>query len=133
METAIWQAYQEYGVLMLGIVNTSNQNSIDNFGNFTLNNSSIPIYGVAGDQQAALFGQSCTKKGNSKCTYGTGLFYLQNVGNERLDSKNNLISTIAINNKGRENVNIFNSIWNFFNFLYTTSIINKLLSYFICP
>lgn len=55
----------------------------------------IPIAGVAGDQQAALFGQLCTKKGMVKSTYGTGCFMLMNTGNEPIHSTNNLITTIA--------------------------------------
>ena len=77
------------------------KNSIDNFGTLKHNNYKIPIYGVAGDQQAALFGQGGIKKGSGKCTYGTGLFYLQNIGNNRLKSRNNLINTIAINENGK--------------------------------
>lgn len=61
----------------------------------------IPIAGIAGDQQAALFGQMCTQKGMVKNTYGTGCFMLMNIGEQSIVSKNNLITTIAskINNK----------------------------------
>src|SRR4051812_7467476 len=55
----------------------------------------IPIAGIAGDQQAALFGQMCTKPGMVKNTYGTGCFMLMNTGNKPVISKNNLISTVA--------------------------------------
>ena len=55
----------------------------------------IPIAGIAGDQQAALFGQMCTQKGMVKNTYGTGCFMLMNVGEEPIPSKNNLLSTVA--------------------------------------
>jgi glycerol kinase len=55
----------------------------------------IPIAGAAGDQQAALFGQCCFEKGETKCTYGTGCFLLMNTGNEAIESKNGLITTIA--------------------------------------
>jgi glycerol kinase len=57
--------------------------------------SSIPIAGIAGDQQAALFGQMCTKKGMAKNTYGTGCFLMMNTGDKIIRSKNNLLSTIA--------------------------------------
>jgi glycerol kinase len=57
--------------------------------------SKIPIAGIAGDQQAALFGQMCTEKGMVKNTYGTGCFMLMNIGNEFIESKNNLLTTIA--------------------------------------
>ena len=61
----------------------------------------IPISGIAGDQQAALFGQMCTKKGMVKNTYGTGCFMLMNIGDKPIISKNNLLTTVAwkINNK----------------------------------
>jgi glycerol kinase len=55
----------------------------------------IPIAGIAGDQQAALFGQMCTKPGMVKNTYGTGCFMLMNIGNKPVKSKNKLITTIA--------------------------------------
>ncbi len=57
--------------------------------------SSIPIAGIAGDQQAALFGQMCTQKGMVKNTYGTGCFMLMNIGNEPIISKNNLLTTVG--------------------------------------
>lgn len=55
----------------------------------------VPICGVAGDQQASLFGQLCLKKGTTKCTYGTGCFMLMNIGNKPLLSKNHLLTTVA--------------------------------------
>ena len=55
----------------------------------------IPIYGVAGDQQSALFGQACFKPGMAKNTYGTGCFMLMHTGNQVQQSKNGLISTCA--------------------------------------
>lgn len=57
--------------------------------------SKVPISGIAGDQQAALFGQLCTEPGMVKNTYGTGCFILMNTGNRPVISKNNLISTVA--------------------------------------
>ena len=63
-------------------------------------NHEIPITGVAGDQQAALFGQQCFNKGDTKCTYGTGCFLMTNTGEERVDSSSGLITTIACNSKG---------------------------------
>ena len=67
----------------------------------TFFNCNIPIAGIAGDQQAALFGQMCTKKGMVKNTYGTGCFMLMNIGDKPIKSKNNLLTTVAwkINNK----------------------------------
>ena len=55
----------------------------------------IPIAGVAGDQQAALFGQTCFRPGEAKNTYGTGCFMLMNTGDEPVFSKNGLVTTIA--------------------------------------
>ena len=55
----------------------------------------VPIAGVAGDQQAALFGQMCGDPGMSKNTYGTGCFLLQNIGGEPTASKHNLVTTVA--------------------------------------
>lgn len=55
----------------------------------------IPIAGIAGDQQAALFGQMCTQEGMVKNTYGTGCFMLMNIGDKPTASKNNLVTTIA--------------------------------------
>ncbi|MDP5093600.1 MAG: glycerol kinase GlpK, partial [Polaribacter sp.] len=71
------------------------------FGDFILDGTKIPIAGIAGDQQAALFGQACFKKGNAKNTYGTGCFLLMNTGKKPQFSKNGLLTTIAwgINNK----------------------------------
>lgn len=57
--------------------------------------SKIPIAGIAGDQQAALFGQMCMDRGMVKNTYGTGCFMLMNIGSEFIQSKNNLLTTIA--------------------------------------
>ena len=55
----------------------------------------IPIAGIAGDQQAALFGQMCTKPGMVKNTYGTGCFMLMNIGDKPIISTNNLLTTVA--------------------------------------
>ncbi len=61
----------------------------------TLFASKIPIAGIAGDQQAALFGQMCTKPGMVKNTYGTGCFMLMNIGEKPIVSKNQLLTTVA--------------------------------------
>ncbi len=65
------------------------------FGTWNLNGIEIPIAGVAGDQQAALFGQACFEPGMAKNTYGTGCFMLMNTGAKIQLSKNGLITTIA--------------------------------------
>ena len=57
--------------------------------------SSLPISGIAGDQQAALFGQNCVRHGMAKNTYGTGCFMLMNVGDQVRQSKNRLLATVA--------------------------------------
>lgn len=61
----------------------------------------IPIAGIAGDQQAALFGQQCWEKGNAKNTYGTGCFLLMNTGDKPVFSENGLVTTIAWGVDGR--------------------------------
>lgn len=65
------------------------------YGHTTLLGGSIPIAGIAGDQQAALFGQCCTKPGMVKNTYGTGCFMLMNTGTKPVASKNKLLTTVA--------------------------------------
>ncbi len=69
--------------------------SSDHFGSVSLLGQEVPICGVAGDQQAALFGQACFCKGDVKNTYGTGCFLLMNIGEEFIASKNGLVTTIA--------------------------------------
>ena len=61
----------------------------------------VPIAGVAGDQQSALFGQACFEEGESKNTYGTGCFLLMNTGEKFVKSNNGLITTIAIGLNGK--------------------------------
>src|SRR5204862_2415143 len=67
------------------------------FGETTLfaGGRAVPIAGMAGDQQAALFGQACTQPGMVKNTYGTGCFMLMNTGTKPIVSKNNLLTTVA--------------------------------------
>ncbi|MGV3662994.1 MAG: glycerol kinase GlpK [Prosthecobacter sp.] len=65
------------------------------FGETTLLGGSIPVAGIAGDQQAALFGQVCTQPGMVKNTYGTGCFMLMNTGTKPIASKNKLLTTVA--------------------------------------
>ncbi|MGF1724539.1 glycerol kinase GlpK [Photobacterium nomapromontoriensis] len=60
----------------------------------------IPIAGIAGDQQAALFGQMCVNPGQAKNTYGTGCFLLMNTGKEKVTSHNGLLTTLACGPKG---------------------------------
>ena len=65
------------------------------YGETTLFGDPIPIGGMAGDQQAALFGQCCFEKGEAKNTYGTGCFMLMNTGEEPIMSQNGMLTTIA--------------------------------------
>ena len=69
--------------------------------NLMVPNHSIPIAGIAGDQQAALFGQICTQAGMVKNTYGTGCFMLMHTGEKAVTSKNNLLTTIALQRNGK--------------------------------
>ena len=72
----------------------------DNFGEASFFQGSVPIHGVAGDQQAALFGQCCFHPGDSKNTYGTGCFLLMNIGDKPIISKKGLLTTVAWREKG---------------------------------
>src|SRR5213082_2498200 len=65
------------------------------YGETNMLGGSVPIAGIAGDQQAALFGQACTQPGMVKNTYGTGCFMLMNTGTKPIVSKNNLLTTVA--------------------------------------
>jgi glycerol kinase len=69
--------------------------SAHDFGKWKFGGKEVPIQGVAGDQQAALFGQACFEPGMAKNTYGTGCFMLMNTGSNLQFSKNGLITTIA--------------------------------------
>ena len=71
----------------------------------------IPIAGIAGDQQAALFGQMCIRQGMVKNTYGTGFFMLMNVGEHPVVSTNNLVTTIAWKINGKVNYALEGSIF----------------------
>ncbi len=64
-------------------------------GHAAIDGVDIPIAGIAGDQQAALFGQACLTPGLAKNTYGTGCFLLLNTGNQAVNSRNNLLTTVA--------------------------------------
>ena len=72
---------------------------------------SIPIAGAAGDQQAALFGQTCFTAGEAKNTYGTGCFLLMNTGEKPVFSKNGLVTTIAWGLDGKVNYALEGSIF----------------------
>ena len=72
------------------------------FGFTNINGVEVPIAGIAGDQQAALFGQGCYEKGEGKNTYGTGCFLLMNAGETRPRSENGLLTTLAATLQGQK-------------------------------
>lgn len=98
----------------------------------------IPIAGIAGDQQAALFGQMCTKKGMVKNTYGTGCFMLMNIGEKPIVSDNNLLTTVAWKINGKTQYALEGSIFiagavvqwlrDSLNFIKTSAEVEKLAS-----
>lgn len=75
------------------------KSSSEIYGNVNILGCDIPLSGIAGDQQAALFGQRCFNAGDIKNTYGTGCFLLMNTGNTAYNSNNGLITTIAAKEK----------------------------------
>jgi glycerol kinase len=78
------------------------QASSSHFGDINLNGTKIPIYGVAGDQQASLFGQGGFKAGIAKNTYGTGCFMLLNTGNKQVLSQSGLLTTLTCSLESEE-------------------------------
>ena len=81
------------------------------FGNITINNQTIPIKGVIGDQQAALVGQRCMKKGDMKSTYGTGCFLMLNTEEEPISIDEGLLTTIAYSIQGKTHYAVEGSIY----------------------
>ncbi|MEE0800184.1 MAG: glycerol kinase GlpK [Gemmiger sp.] len=77
------------------------RSSSEIYGTCNLGGVAVPIAGAAGDQQAALFGQTCFAPGDVKNTYGTGCFMLMNTGRQVFDSRNGLVSTIAVDLGGQ--------------------------------
>ena len=71
------------------------------YGHVNIQGVEVPIAGIAGDQQAALFGQTCFEPGEAKNTYGTGCFLLMNTGERMYQSKNGLLTTIAVGREGK--------------------------------
>jgi glycerol kinase len=78
----------------------------------TFGGANIPISGIAGDQQAALFGQACFKEGMVKNTYGTGCFMLMNTGGRMVESNNGLLTTIAWGLDGKVEYALEGSVFN---------------------
>jgi len=87
------------------------RSSSEVYGTTTLLGAPIPIAGIAGDQQAALFGQACTKPGMVKNTYGTGCFMLMHTGAKPIASKHNLLTTVAWRIGGRTEYALEGSIF----------------------
>ena len=77
------------------------RSSSEIYGYMDFGGVSIPIAGIAGDQQSALFGQTCFEKGDAKNTYGTGCFTLMNIGSDIVYSKNGLVTTVAASGPDR--------------------------------
>lgn len=76
------------------------KSSSDIYGEAAIMGATIPVAGIAGDQQAALFGQGCFEKGQAKNTYGTGCFLLTHTGDEPVMSGHDLLTTVAATRKG---------------------------------
>jgi len=87
------------------------RSSSEVYGEATHFSPAIPIAGIAGDQQAALFGQVCNRAGMVKNTYGTGCFMLMNTGTKPITSKNNLLTTVAWRIGGRTEYALEGSIF----------------------
>ncbi len=83
-----------------------------NFGSAFVAGRSMPICGIAGDQQAALVGQACFDKGDVKCTYGTGAFILANIGSEPRITRSPLLTTVAYKIKGETAYAFEGSVFN---------------------
>ncbi|HBH12289.1 MAG: Glycerol kinase [Clostridiales bacterium 38_11] len=87
---------EELGIPMLMLPQVKASSSVFGYTDISLfKGIQIPISGIAGDQQAALFGQTCFQKGEIKNTYGTGCFILMNTGEQKYRSNNGLLTTIA--------------------------------------
>ena len=77
------------------------RSSSEVYGYTEIQGVKVPIAGIAGDQQAALFGQTCFEAGDAKNTYGTGCFLLMNTGGKPVESRNGLVTTIAVGLGGK--------------------------------
>ncbi len=84
-----------YGIPKIMMPEVRSSSEVYGHTTMLLNGAQIPVSGIAGDQQSALFGQMCTQSGMVKNTYGTGCFMLMNTGAQPVPSQNNLLTTIA--------------------------------------
>ncbi|WP_111496587.1 glycerol kinase GlpK [Marinobacter bohaiensis] len=89
------------------------KDSADDFGDIEadLLGGTVPVYGMAGDQQAALFGQTCFREGMAKSTYGTGCFLMLNTGDKPLHSESRLLTTVAYRLNGKTTYALEGSIF----------------------
>ena len=87
------------------------KSSSEIYGNVNILGESVAVSGIAGDQQAALFGQRCFNKGDIKNTYGTGCFLLMNTGDTAYKSQNGLLTTIAASYNGKINYALEGSVF----------------------
>ncbi len=87
------------------------KSSSEIYGNVNILGTEVPVSGIAGDQQAALYGQRCFKSGDIKNTYGTGCFMLMNTGNTAYKSNNGLLTTIAASYGGKINYALEGSVF----------------------
>lgn len=87
------------------------KSSSEIYGEINILGENIPVCGIAGDQQAALFGQGCFESGDIKNTYGTGCFLLMNTGDTAFESKNGLLTTIAASFDGKINYALEGSVF----------------------
>ena len=97
IETCQWDEELQKMLGVPGSILPEIRSSSEIYGTTTLidGKTAVPISGIAGDQQAALFGQLCTQPGMVKNTYGTGCFMLMNTGEKKIISQNNLLTTVA--------------------------------------
>ncbi len=84
---------------------------VESSGTCATTGNGVPIAGIAGDQQAALFGQACFEKGMVKNTYGTGCFLLKNIGDEPVASSNGLLTTVAWTVRGKTDYALEGSVF----------------------
>ena len=113
IETCQWDGELEKILDVPGNILPQIRSSSEVYGSTTLldDKTEIPIAGIAGDQQAALFGQLCTQPGMVKNTYGTGCFMLMNTGEKITVSNNNLLTTVAWKINGITNYALEGSVF----------------------
>ncbi len=113
IETCQWDGELEKLLDVPGNILPQIRSSSEVYGSTTLldDATEIPIAGIAGDQQAALFGQLCTQPGMVKNTYGTGCFMLMNTGEKMIASNNNLLTTVAWKINGITNYALEGSVF----------------------